>query len=226
MFLCFLWDFFIMGKVIAVIQKKGGATKTTTTLNLAGALIEHGYNVKVGDIDTEQQSATKWAKRGEIFKNIVFQISDKKIGAEIVRLKADCDFLLLDTPPELLVSAFKAALLSDCLIIPCQASTLDLDEAEETVDLAQTVQKPYWFLASNIKKGTTIGKQLPKTLRKIGNVFNTIIHNKVSIVGAAVEGSWIGAYKPNSEGHIEFKNLANELIDITRGIKHEQKTKF
>ena len=210
-----------MVKIITIAQKKGGATKTTTTMNLAGALLEKGYTVKIGDMNTEQQSAMKWAHRGAEFKSIVSLIPDKQVKQEINKLKDSLDFLLIDTPPELMVSTFKAAMLSNLIIIPCQASTLDLEAAEETIDLPETIGKPFWMLASCIKKGTTIGKQLPDTLRQLGQTFNTVIHNKVSIVEAAMIGKWIGSYKPKSEEHVEFQNLANEVINIMENMRNE-----
>jgi chromosome partitioning protein len=50
------------GIVIAVSQAKGGACKTTTAVNLAGALIEKGYKTIVVDIDTNKPDASVWAK--------------------------------------------------------------------------------------------------------------------------------------------------------------------
>lgn len=211
----------IMVRIITIAQKKGGATKTTTTMNLAGALLEKGYSVKIGDMNTEQQSAMKWAHRGDEFKPIVFLMPDKQVKQEIKKLTGAVDFLLIDTPPELMLATVKAAVLSDLIIIPCQASTLDLEAAEETIELPETTEKPFYMLASCIKKGTTIGNQLPDTLRRLGQTFNTIIHNRVSIVEAAMVGKWIGSYKPNSEEHTEFKNLASEVINIMEGMGNE-----
>ena len=203
-----------MTKVITVLQQKGGSTKTTTCMNMAGALIERGYKVKVIDMNSEQQSAIKWAKRGEDFQSIVLSISEKQARKEIEDLRKEVDFLIIDTPPELMVSALKAALLSDLLIIPCLASPLDLEAAEETVNLAEIAQKPFRLLASNIDSRTNIGKKLPQALEKLGKTFKTIIHHKISIVEAAMMGKWIGSYSPNSEAHIEYKELTAEILSI------------
>jgi len=205
-----------MAKIITIAQQKGGATKTTTSMNLAGALIEAGYLVRVADMNNEQRSAAKWAKRGNEFQNVVISISDKQPRKDITAVTSGLDFLIIDTPPELMTPALKAALLSDLIIIPCPPSPLDLEAAEETVDLAETTGKPFRLLASNVRSGTSIGKQLPETLSRLGKVFNTTVHQKVSIVEAAMVGKWIGSYDPNSEAHIEYQKLAKEVIEIWR----------
>lgn len=207
-----------MAKIITVTQQKGGATKTTTCINLAGALIEAGYNVRVGDMNSEQRSASKWAKRGNELQSVVINISDKQPRKDIERaIQEDgVQYFIIDTPPELMTSALKAALLSDLIIIPCPPSPLDLEAAEETVDLAETAGKPFKLLASNVRAGTSIGKQFKGMLSRLGPVFNTTIHQKVSIVEAAMAGQWIGSYDPNSDAHSEYQGLAIEVIEATK----------
>lgn len=205
-----------MARIITIAQQKGGATKTTTSMNLAGALIEAGHNVRVADMNNEQRSAAKWAKRGEEFQNVVISISDRQPRKDIAEISQGMDFVIIDTPPELMTPALKAALLSDLIIIPCPPSPLDLEAAEETVDLAETTGKPFRLLASNVRTGTSIGKQLPETLSRLGQVFKTTIHQKVSIVEAAMVGKWIGSYDPNSDAHIEYQQLSYEIIEVWR----------
>ncbi len=202
-----------MAKIITIIQQKGGSTKTTTCMNIAGALVEAGYKVKVADMNTAQQSASKWAKRGNGLQSIVVTISDKQTRKDIEQISKDTDFVVIDTPPELMTSALKAALLSDLLIIPCPASQLDLEAAEETVDLAETANKPFWLLASDIDARTSLGKKFrDDVLKKLGRTFKTVIHHKVNIIEAAMIGEWVGAYAPNSEAHAEYKKLITEIL--------------
>jgi len=208
-----------MAYTIAVTNQKGGVGKTTTCINLAGALIEAGYKVSVADMNNEQRSAYKWANRGNDLKSIVTTISDKKPRAEIDKLKGQSDFVIIDTAPELMTPALKAALISNFIIIPCTPSPLDLESAEDTIDLIEEADKPFVLLASCVRTGTTLGTQLRETLKKIGNTFETVIHQRVDIVEAAITGQWVGAYRRDSKAHEEYNELAKELTNKIEAIK-------
>ncbi len=208
-----------MAHIIAVTNQKGGVGKTTTCINLAGALMEMGYKVSVADMNNEQRSAFKWANRGDDLKSIVTTISDKKPRTELNRLKEGSDFVLIDTAPELMTPALKAALLSSLVVIPCTPSPLDLESAEDTIDLIEETEKPFVLLASCVRAGTTLGIQLSETLKKIGTTFEAVIHQRVDIVEAAITGQWVGAYKKDSKAHQEYQQLAQELIHILGATK-------
>ena len=50
-------------KIIAISQSKGGSCKTTTAINLGGALIEKGFKTVVIDLDLQKPDALNWAAK-------------------------------------------------------------------------------------------------------------------------------------------------------------------
>src|SRR5262249_40829943 len=98
-------------------------------------------------------------------------------------------------------------------------SPLDLESAEDTIDLIEEADKPFVLLASCVRAGTTLGTQLRETLKKIGDTFETVIHQRVDIVEAAITGQWVGAYRKKSKSHEEYNQLSRELIHKAEGLK-------
>lgn len=200
-----------MGFVIAVSQAKGGSAKTTTTVNLAGALKELGYRVVVADMDKDKPDAVTWARNGPHIDYVV-PLYDEKPLDPIERLKTKYDFVLIDTPPNYMPAAFKAIMLSDFVVLPCSPSFLDQHNLSDAISVPQMAQKPFKIIGVRVQKRQNISEKLIKELKKTGFAFDSYITLKTALAESAFQGKWVGEYAPNSESHKEFKQLAEELI--------------
>ena len=68
-----------MSYLFALLQKKSGATKTTTAINLLGALLETGATTIVCDMDKEKQDSIYLAEnKEELSKYVIslFEVAD------------------------------------------------------------------------------------------------------------------------------------------------------
>lgn len=199
-------------KTIALLQQKGGSGKTTTCVNLAGGLRELGYQVLVADMDKDKPDAWSWAVKSQSMKDMAHQVDEKQAREQIQALKQQCDFLIVDTPPNFQTAALKAALLADLVVIPTAPSGMDLSGLLEAKDLAMTATRPYKLLANRIAKNTTMSKSLLNVLEEDGNAFDVAIPQSVKFVEAEAEGLYIGEYAPETTPHIAVRRLAKELV--------------
>jgi len=200
------------GKVIAILQSKGGATKTSTAINIMMALREKGFTAITCDMDKEKPDAIMWADLGTELTEFVIPLFEGNPKPKVEDLVKNYDVVILDTPPNFEGAALKAAYLADYCIIPSSPSALDTNALISAAECALLVGKPYRFLASRIVKNTMMTKDLLKNLTETGESFNTKITNSVNMTGAVSKGSWVGSYMPGCDNHEQFRSLANEII--------------
>lgn len=203
-----------MSKVVSIIQVKGGATKTTTSINLLGALLESGYNAVLCDMDKDKPDAILWADFGNKLNSKVIPLFEKNPKLKLDEIKKEYDFVILDTPPNLESAALKAAIISDFIILPCQPSGLDKNALTSASSVAMMADKPFHFLPSRVFKNTINTRELINELEETGSYFNVKIYNSVDMMDAQKHGTWIGDYKPGHQNHEEFKKLVKELLKI------------
>jgi chromosome partitioning protein len=115
-------------KIIAVVNQKGGAGKTTLTMLLAGSLADRGKRVLVADADV-QNTALHWSGMGSGFPAQVVDYSgeENKLHKALRKRAEEFDFILIDSPPAatapITASALRCAHLA---LVPVIPSPLDL----------------------------------------------------------------------------------------------------
>lgn len=118
-------------KIIAVVNQKGGSGKTTTTMQLAGAISRRVKKVLVVDADP-QGTATRWAASAEDetpFPASVVGLSaaNEKVHREVKKFINDYDCILIDCPPAADSPVPQSALLiADLALVPIIPSPLDM----------------------------------------------------------------------------------------------------
>jgi chromosome partitioning protein len=127
-----------MAIVITVAQQKGGAGKTMLAANLA-ALWASGRRVALLDIDP-QRSLTRWhalrAAHGALPALPFASVSGWRLRAELERLSAAADLLIIDTPPHIDTDALRAIRAASLVLVPLQPSPPDWWAAEGTLQIA------------------------------------------------------------------------------------------
>ncbi|ENV35480.1 ParA family partition ATPase [Acinetobacter gerneri] len=203
-------------KIIAVLNQKGGAGKTTIATHLARELQLQGYDVLLVDSDP-QGSARDWAAVREDQPLTVVGIDRPTIERDIKNL-AKKDFVIIDGAPQaadLAVSAIKAA---DFILIPVQPSPYDIWATADLVNLVkQRIEitdgkLQAAFVVSRSIKGTNIGKEIDEALRGYElPVLHSRITQRVIYPTTAVSGTTVHDSEPNGDAAKEVQELANEL---------------
>jgi len=129
-----------MAQIIGVIQVKGGAGRSTIATNLAGMMAAH-KRVALIDCDMPQATSASWYsirkannKHGSL--TIATAADHTQLIAEIERLNADQDIIIIDAPPRIAEITRVALILSNMCIVPLGASLADI---WATSDLLATI---------------------------------------------------------------------------------------
>ena len=111
---------------ITVFNQKGGAGKTTLSMQLAGTLAHRSHKVLVVDTDP-QGTATRWsasAPQDKTFPAAVNGLSaaGAMVHREVRKFVDDYRFIIIDCPPALeSVVPESALLISDIALVPIKA---------------------------------------------------------------------------------------------------------
>lgn len=157
----------LVGKVIALLNQKGGAGKTTLATHLAGELAMQGSRVTLLDADP-QGSALDWAQRrlqsgqGRLYG--VFGLARDTLHRETPQIALQADYVVIDGPPRVAALARSALLAADLVLIPVQPSAYDVWATQEMVSLITEAQvfRPGLRAAFVINRrvvGTVIGRE-------------------------------------------------------------------
>ena len=160
------------GPVIALLNQKGGAGKTTLATHLAGELALQGQAVTLLDADP-QGSALDWAHRrlqsgGERLYG-VFGLARDSLHREVPAIARQMDCVIIDGPPRVAALARSALLAADLVLIPVQPSAYDVWATQEMVALITEARvfRPQLRAAFVINRrvvGTVIGREARSAL--------------------------------------------------------------
>jgi chromosome partitioning protein len=139
-------------RVIAVVNQKGGAGKSTLAMLLAGALGDAGHRVLVADADP-QNTALRWATAGEGFPATVEDLSGEegKLHKRLKKRLQDYDYIVIDSPPAATAPVTASALrLAHLALVPVIPSPPDMWASLRIRDAIFAASKKNSFLEARI----------------------------------------------------------------------------
>ena len=209
-----------MSKIIAVLNQKGGAGKTTIATNLAHALQLEGHKVILVDSDP-QGSARDWnaASDGALIK--VIGLDRSTLAKDILAVVDNHDFIIIDGAPQIADLAIAAIKCADMILIPVQPSPYDIWACEDLVEIIKARQeitdgKPKAaFIISRVIKNTQLGNEIREALEGYDlPVFKNFTTQRVIYAKSAATGSTVLSSEMKEEASNEIRAIANELKDF------------
>lgn len=155
------------GRVIALLNQKGGAGKTTIATHLAGELACAGLRVVLIDADP-QCSASDWAeRRAQTAQQRLYGVvglARECLHVEVPHIAQAADFVVIDGPPRAAAITRSALLACDLALIPVQPSAYDVWASSDMVRLVEEarIYKPGLraaFVVNRRVVGTVIGRE-------------------------------------------------------------------
>ena len=118
---------------LSIASAKGGCGKTTLAILLGAEMALDGYSVTLLDCDLNQHASAFGGKANIPGLTIIGDVTEANVLAELRKAEAKQDIVLIDLPGGSSTLAIKALQRSHFVIVPTQASLMDVRDATKTI---------------------------------------------------------------------------------------------
>ena len=204
--------------IIAIVGNKGGAGKTTLSVNLAAG-ISNQSSIAVIDADP-QGSSLQWRAIAGDNVNFPVYAATFSLKQQAESYSSKNDFVLIDCPPSVKSPQSISVLeFADIAIIPVQPSPMDLwatvhieraiSEARETNPELEAL-----LVINQLESRTTLSKLVREVLNEIAlPVADTAIRRRAIYRNSALEGKSVyGVGKRGADAVEELNSLIQEVV--------------
>jgi len=203
--------------IIAIVGNKGGAGKTTLSMNIATGLNNRSRTAII-DADP-QRSSLQWNAFSESDALSVFA-AEESLGEQVNELQQDYDRIVIDCPPSVYApQTHKALVASEHAIIPVQPSPMDL---WATVHIAEAVEKAQetnpelkpLLVINQLEPRTVLSRLVGDAVREIGiPVADVMIRRRAIFRSSALEGKSVYEVGRRGEDAVEeLEKLIQEIL--------------
>ncbi len=178
---------------IALVGNKGGAGKTTLTVNFASALARQGKTI-ICDADP-QGSALQWRMICESETAPLVVDAAWDLAQQVAAIGVDCRHIVIDCPPSVnALQTHEALCLADLALIPVQPSPLDLwatVHIDHAIEAARKINPRLRALIvlNQLEPRTKLSKLVRQGLEELGMpAAHTAIHRRSIYRSSVLEG--------------------------------------
>ena len=251
--------------IISMVNQKGGVGKTTSTINLGAALVEHGRKVLLVDLDPQgalsaglgvPHDGDQTTVYDLLFDNtasvhaaiqhstvsgldlvpanidlsaaeiqLVNEVGREQTLARALRpVRAEYDYIFIDCGPSLGLLTVNALAASHGVIIPMEGEYYSLRGLALLTDTVEKVRDRINFdldivgiVVTMFDRRTTHAREVMERVVEVfgDRIFDTVITRTVRFPETSVAGEPITTWAPTSQGAIQYRQLALEVIERT-----------
>jgi chromosome partitioning protein len=207
------------GRIISIAQQKGGAGKTTLAAQLAIGFLNSGAKVATIDIDPQGSLSLWYAARMAALgsKNTLIhsQIQGWRLKKEAERMAEDVDYVIIDAPPHTETEATIAIREADLVLIPMQASPMDLWASRPTIKTAQDEGTDSLIILNRVDTRTKLNSTIQDKLIELdAKVAKSSLGNRVAFASSMMEGKGVVETESSSAAAKEITALIKELMKM------------
>ncbi len=203
--------------ILAVVNQKGGCSKTTLSLNLAAAMAAEQRKVLLIDADP-QQTAQDWAAVRTIAPTFqVVGMAKPVLHRDLPRLAKDYDDIVIDGAPRNYEVARSAIASADLVLIPVQPSGADFWASRETVALVKEAsgfketQKAAFVITRRIGR-TVIGRNIHEALAGFEvPILKAGTMQRIIYAEALTGGTTVIEIQPGGDAAVEIRRILTEI---------------
>jgi chromosome partitioning protein len=208
-----------MVKTIGLVQLKGGAGRSTISINLAGELARD-HKVTIIDCDLPQGTVSSWYSiRDEIDRTGQLSLASAGNHTELIeqiKNHQGQDYIIIDTPPRIAEVTKAVLILSDLLIVPIASTAIDFWATHDLLEIIEKASSEhdvnYRILFNRCRAGTRSTMQLQRLAKEQGYPLLTYPVGLRTIYPDSISEGLIATESRD-------KKAAGEIIELTREVK-------
>lgn len=213
--------------VIVFVNSKGGVGKSTAAINVAEAYRVVGRKVLLVDYDPNQASTSRWKRTAEDQGHKV--VPSVKVESELPKVirefKQEFEIIVIDGPANLTNANSALISVADLVILPVQASQLDLwacepalSSIEERQDVTGGVPEARFLISKSHADPRVDAMELAKLADTGVEAFKSRLVNRVNFTRTIGRGQSVYFLPKSDKARQDIEQLFTEIDDVCNNL--------
>jgi chromosome partitioning protein len=201
-------------KVIALVSAKGGAGKSTISVNLAALCARGHISVGLVDLDPQATASTWHAMRG--LPDIGLLVAHPPtLQRALDQLRGvGTQIAIIDTPPQHSTAAAAAVRAATLVVVPARPSAFDLAAIRETALLVRQSGRPAVSVLNAVPPSSSVAGQAELVLGELALPVIGRLGQRIGWQHAAARGQGVCENDPQGSSAAELAILWSRLHEI------------